>query len=197
MVRQTRMAGAGMRRSSPQDAERGEGGQRAALQPGDAFRTPEARNRPAGRRASPAVSGQPKPVPGPMKKLSTRAQNVLKELAVELTDEQPPKGAWSPSRELLLALTAERLAVARNCGPHTAREIVAWAQGCGVTIQPAVRPGRSLSEMWAGLIANCVAGTLTNAEIVGALQRSIRRKSARIPIEFQVVLVKILLSGFE
>ena len=51
--------------------------------------------------------------------------------------------------------------------------------------------------MWAGLIANCVAGTLTNAEIVGALQRSIRRKSARIPIEFQVVLVKILLSGFE
>ena len=147
--------------------------------------------------APPVVVPAPKPVPGPMKKLSTRAQNVLKELAVELTDEQPPKGAWSPSRELLLALTAERLAVARNCGPHTAREIVAWAQGCGVTIQPAVRPGRSLSEMWAGLIANCVAGTLTNAEIVGALQRSIRRKSARIPIEFQVVLVKILLSGFE
>ena len=80
MVRQTRMAGAGMRRSSPQDAEPDGGGQRAALQTGDAFRTPEARNRPAGRRASPAVSGQPKPVPGPMKKLSTRAQNVLKQL---------------------------------------------------------------------------------------------------------------------
>lgn len=197
MVRQTRMAGTRMRRSSPQNAEPDGGGQRAALQPGDAFRAPEVRNRPAGRRASPAVSGQPKPAPGPMKTLTTRAQNVLKELAVELTDEQPPKGAWSPSRELLLALTAERLAVARNCGPHTAREIIAWAQGCGVTIKPTVRPGRSLSEMWAGLIANCATGTLTNAEIVGALQRSIRRKSARIPIEFQVVLVKILLSGFE
>ncbi len=195
-MRRTGMAGTRMRRSSPQNTEPDGGGQRAAPKPGDAFRALEVRNRPGGRRAS-AVSGQPKPAPGPMQTLTTRAQNVLKELAVELTDEQPPKGAWSPSRELLLALTAERLAVARNCGPHTAREIIAWAQGCGVTIKPAVRPGRSMSEMWAGLIANCAAGTLTNAEIVGALQRSIRRKSARIPIEFQVVLVKILLSGFE
>jgi hypothetical protein len=157
----------------------------------------EPRNRPAGWRGPAAGSVQVKRAPGPMKTLSVRAQNVLKELAVELTGEQPPKGKWSPSRELLLALTAERLATARNCGPHTMREIIVWAQGCGVTITPVIRPGGSLSEMWAGLIANASAGALTSAEIAGALQRSIRRKSVRIPIAFQVILVKILLSSFE
>lgn len=157
---------------------------------------PDARIRSADR-YPPAASAQSKPAPGPMKTLSVRAQNVLKELAVELTNEQPPKGQWSPSRELLLALTAERLAIARNCGPHTTREIIAWAQGCGVTIRPSVRPGGPLSEMWAGLIVNASSGVLTSAEIVGALQRSIRRKSVRIPVAFQAVLVKILLSSFE
>jgi hypothetical protein len=132
-----------------------------------------------------------------MKTLSVRAQNVLKELAVELTGEQPPKGPWSPSRELLLALTAERLATARNCGPNTTREIIAWAQGCGVTIKPVVRPGGSLSEMWAELTGRASAGALTSAQIVGALERSIRRKSVRIPIAFQIILVKILLSSIE
>jgi hypothetical protein len=132
-----------------------------------------------------------------MKALSVRAQNVLKELAVELTGEQPPKGTWTPSRELLLALTAERLAMARNCGPHTAREIIAWAQGRGVTIKPPLQHGRSLSEMWAGLIAGASNGALPSAEVIGALQRSIRRKSVRIPVAFQVILVKILLSNFE
>ena len=132
-----------------------------------------------------------------MQTLSGRAQNVLKELAVELTGEQPPKGVWSPSRELLLALTAERLATARNCGPHTAREIIAWAQGCGVTIKPVIRLGGSLSQMWAGLVANAEAGTLSSTEIACALQRSIRRRSARIPIAFQAVLVKLMQSGFE
>jgi len=132
-----------------------------------------------------------------MKSLSVRAQNVLKELAVELTGEQPPKGAWLPSRELLLALTAERLSVARNCGPHTVREIIDWAQGCGVTIKPVIKPGGSLSEMWERLIANAASGALTSAEVAGALQRSIRRKSVRIPIAFQIVLVKILLSSFD
>ncbi|WP_247412482.1 hypothetical protein [Bradyrhizobium sp. 23] len=136
-------------------------------------------------------------MPGPMKRLSVRAQNVLKELAVELKGEQPPKGNWSPSRELLRALTAERLATARNCGPHTMREIVEWAQGCGVSIKPVIPPGGSLSQMWSELIANASAGSLTSAEIAGALQRSIRRKSARIPIAFQIILVKILLSSFE
>lgn len=111
--------------------------------------------------------------------------------------EQPPKGAWSPPQELLLALTAERLEIARNCGPHTTQEIIAWAQSRGVTIQPSFRPGGSLSEMWAGLTAKASAGALTGAEIVGALQRSIRRKSVRIPVAFQMILVKILLSTFE
>jgi hypothetical protein len=132
-----------------------------------------------------------------MKALSVRAQNVLKELAVELTHEQPPKGTWAPSRELLLALTAERLALARNCGPRTVREIIAWAQACGVTVKPALRHGRSLSQMWASVIASASAGALTSAEAIGALERSIRRKSVRIPIAFQIILVKILLSTFE
>lgn len=132
-----------------------------------------------------------------MRRLSVRAQNVLKELAVELTGEQPPKGNWAPSRELLRALTAERLATARNCGPHTMREIADWAQGCGITMKPVIAPGGSLSQMWAELIASASAGSLTTAEMAGALQRSIRRKSVRIPIAFQVILAKILLSSFE
>lgn len=171
--------------------------QRATPQSGEASRTPESRNRPTGERGPAVGSVQAKRAPGPMKRLSVRALNVLKELAVELTGEQPPKGNWSPSRELLRALTAERLATARNCGPHTVREIVDWAQGCGVTIKPAIPPGGSLSQMWAELIASASAGALTSAEIAGALQRSIRRKSVRIPIAFQVILVKILLSSFE
>ncbi|WP_245328522.1 hypothetical protein [Bradyrhizobium sp.] len=203
------MASARKRRSWPQEAERpeaawpaGEGSdQRAAPQSGDASRVSEPCSRSAGRRG-PVVGSvqakvQAKRAPGPMQKLSVRAQNVLKELAVELTGEQPPKGNWLPSRELLLALTAERLATTRNCGPHTMREIVDWAQGCGVTIKPVIPPGGSLSQMWAELIANASAGALTSAEIASALQRSIRRKSVRIPIAFQVILVKILLSSFE
>ncbi|OAF17282.1 hypothetical protein AXW67_10550 [Bradyrhizobium neotropicale] len=170
--------------------------QRTPPHSGDASRTSEPRSPPIGR-SGPVGAVQGKPAPGPMKTLSVRAQNVLKELAVELTGEQPPKGTWSPSRELLLALTAERLVTARNCGPHTMREIIDWAQGCGVTIKPAIKAGGSLSEMWSGLIANGAAGALTSSEIVSALQRSIRRKSVRIPIAFQVILVKILLSSFE
>jgi hypothetical protein len=132
-----------------------------------------------------------------MKMLSVRAQNVLKELATEVTGEQPPKGPWAPPRELLLALTAQRLMTARNCGPRTTREIVAWAQGCGVTIKPSFQAGRSLSEMWTRLIANAASGALTSADVIEALEKSIRRKSVRIPIAFQIVLVKILLSSFE
>jgi len=193
MVRQTTVAGNRKRRFPPQETGR----QEVAWPSGDAARTSEPRNRPAGERG-PAVGAVPAPrAPVPLKRLSVRAQNVLKELAVELIDEQPPKGNWSPSRELLLVLTAERLATARNCGPHTVREIVDWAQGCGVTIKPAIAAGGSLSQMWADLIANASAGSLTAAEIAGALQRSIRRKSVRIPIAFQVILVKILLSSFE
>lgn len=205
MARQTTVAGTPKRQSWPREAERQEAAwpaaetndQRAAPQPGDASRTPEPRNRASGERGPAIGADHAKRAPAPMKRLSVRAQNVLKELAVELTGEQPPKGSWSPSRELLRALTAERLATARNCGPHTMREIVDWAQGCGVTIKPVIPPGGSLSQMWAELIANASAGGLTGAEIAGALQRSIRRKSVRIPIAFQVILVKILLSSFE
>lgn len=205
MTRQTTVAGARKQQSWSQEAERQEAArpageandQRVAPQSGDAGRTPEPRNRPSAEREPAAGSVQAKRAAGPVKRLSVRAQNVLKELAVELTGEQPPKGNWSPSRELLRALTAERLATARNCGPHTMREIVDWAQGCGVTIKPVLPPGGSLSQMWAELIANASAGALTSAEIAGALQRSIRRKSVRIPIAFQVILVKILLSSFE
>lgn len=199
------MVGARKQRSWPQEAERQEAAwpsaegsdQPSTPQSGDPSRISEPRNRPAGERGPAVGSVQAKRAPAPMKKLSVRAQNVLKELAVELTGEQPPKGNWSPSRELLRALTAERLATARNCGPHTMREIVDWAQGCGVTIKPMIPPGGSLSQMWAELIANASVGALTSAEIAGALQRSIRRKSVRIPIAFQVILVKILLSSFE
>ncbi|WP_426410265.1 hypothetical protein [Bradyrhizobium ganzhouense] len=185
MARQTTVAGVRKRRSWPQEAERPE-----AAWPAEG-------NRPTSERGPAVGSAQAKRAPAPMKRLSVRAQNVLKELAVELTGEQPPKGSWSPSRDLLRALTAERLATARNCGPHTMREIVDWAQGCGVTIKPVLPSGGSLSQMWAELIANASAGALTSAEIAGALQRSIRRKSVRIPIAFQVILVKVLLSSFE
>src|SRR4051812_37640081 len=37
--------------------------------------------------------------------LSVRAENVLKELAVELTGEIPPKGRWAPPSKLLGKLT--------------------------------------------------------------------------------------------
>ena len=205
MAQRTRVSDARERRTWPQEAERQEAprpaaegnDQRGMPQSGEAARMPDPRARPAGRRGPVVGSVQAKRAPGPMKRLSVRAQNVLKELAVDLTGEQPPKGSWSPSRELLRVLTAERLATARNCGPHTMREIVDWAQGCGVTIKPVIPPGGSLSQMWAELITNASTGSLTSAEIAGALQRSIRRKSVRIPIAFQVILVKILLSSFD
>jgi hypothetical protein len=208
MAQQTRMTSPRTRRSLRRGTERKGSDKdrpRNSAQPGDAARLPEVRNAelraqqrrhwPSDWRSTP-VSEDAQPQ-SPVKPLSVRAQNALKELAVELTGEQPPKGAWSPSRELLLALTAERLATARNCGPNTTGEIIAWAHACGVTIKPVLPPGGSLSEMWAGLVASASAGALTSAEIVVALQRSIRRKSVRIPIAFQLVLMKILLSKFE
>jgi hypothetical protein len=205
MARQTTTARARKRRTWPREIELlgGDGdGQRASHQSGDPLRTPtDLRDRPAARSAKGKRPGQSSPVsalaPTPMKTLSVRAQNVLKELAVELTGEQPPKGQWAPPRELLQALTAERLAIARNCGPHTTREIVTWAQACGVTIKPSFQAGRSLSEMWTRLIANAATGALTTAEVIGALEKSIRRKSVRIPIAFQIILLKILLSSLD
>lgn len=171
------------------------GDQRAVTQAGEGSR--EFRKRQTGGLGLAFRSIQPKSAPAPVKQLSVRAQNVLKELALELTGERPPKGNWVPSLELMRALTAERLATARNCGPLTLLEIVDFAQGCGITVRPVMQTGGSLSQMWAELIANASAGALTTAEIVGALERSIRRKSVRIPTAFQVVLVEILRSTLE
>src|SRR6516162_9584073 len=131
MSRQMRMTNADRRRSRPRTAEqfRGDGDRhRGALQGVDGGQATDLRGRFSMPAFAAATCGQPKPAPTPVT-LSVRAQNVLKELAVELTGEQPPKGAWAPPRELLLALTAERLNAARNCGPRTAREITAWARG--------------------------------------------------------------------
>ncbi len=130
----------------------------------------------------------------PARKLSGRALNVLKELAPELIGEQPPTGEWNPPRRLLAALSIERLATARNCGPRTIREIVGWAQARGTPLKPSFRAGRSLARMWAVLVASASAGTLTRAEIAGALQHSIRRRSMRIPVAFQVILLELLSS---
>jgi hypothetical protein len=199
MDRRTNMANVGKRHSGPQEAKvpATDGELRRAARPGgESRRVANGRNRSGVRRTVSPAPDQPK-APGPAKTLSVRAQNVLKELAVELIQQQPPKGTWAPPRELLLALTAERLALTRNCGPRTAREIMAWAQSCGVTVRPLLRHGKSLSQMWAGVIASASAGALTSAEAIGALERSIRRKSVRIPIAFQIVLVKILLASFE
>jgi len=38
---------------------------------------------------------------------------------------------------------------------------------------------------------------LTRTEITAALERSIRRRSARIPVAFQIILLKILSSTYE
>jgi len=199
MDRQVRTAEARKRSRRPRAAlSSGHGeGYRGAPQPSEGLRATDARDRLAGRGAASVGYNRSKLAAAPMKSLSMRAQNVLKELAVELTSEQPPKGNWAPSPELLVALTAERLARARNCGPHTISEIIAWARASGVTIKPSFQAGRSLSEMWARLIANAATGALTRTEVIAALQKSIRRKSVRIPIAFQIILLKILLSSFE
>jgi hypothetical protein len=129
--------------------------------------------------------------------LSVRALNVLKELAPELIGQNPPKGEWAPPDDLLQRLTARHLATTRNCGPQTAREIVDWARTRGVSIRLPRYVGKSLSQVWDSLIERASAGKLTKAEIAEALEKSIRRKSARIPIAFQIVLLEILSSTYD
>ena len=129
--------------------------------------------------------------------LIVRAVNVLKELAPELIGETPPKGEWVPPRDLLQQLTGRHLAAARNCGPQTAREIIAWAHSNGVSIRSPRYVGKSLSEVWHSLAARASAGKLTRAEITEALEKSIRRKSARIPVAFQIILLEILSSTYD
>jgi hypothetical protein len=133
----------------------------------------------------------------PVGDLSLRAVNVLKELAPELIGQIPPKGAWVPPDDLLQRLTARHLLTARNCGLQTAREIVDWARTRGVSIRLPVYAGKSLSEVWGSLVARASAGKLTRAEIAEALEKSIRRKSARIPVSFQIILLQILSSTYD
>lgn len=129
--------------------------------------------------------------------LSVRAVNVLKELAPELIGRTPPKGSWLPPEDLLRRLTAGHLATARNCGPQTAREIIEWARARGVSIPLPLYVGKSLSEIWHSLSARASTGKLTRAEITEALEKSIRRKSARIPVAFQIILLEILSSTYD
>lgn len=127
--------------------------------------------------------------------LNGRALNVLKLLAPELTGEIPPRGPWSPPITLLRKITIRRLQVARNCGPQTVDEIVEWAASRGVIIQPVFHAGRSLSAMWRDLEAKFAAGKLTKMELTEALEKSVRRKSTKIPLALQVILLSLLSSS--
>jgi hypothetical protein len=124
--------------------------------------------------------------------LSVRALNVLKLLAAEMTEESPTKEDWVPSHSFLQSVTFDCLLCARNCGPRTIAEIVQWAGSRGVTITPRFHAGKSLSETWRYLEARFAAGKLTEAEVTEALERSVRRRSARVPVGIQRILLKLL-----
>jgi len=124
--------------------------------------------------------------------LSGRATNVLKMLADEIMGEVPPRDDWVPPEALLRRITVERLSIARNCGPRTTDEIIRWAEARGVTIQPVFHAGKSLSETWRELSARFAAGDLSKAELAEALEKSVRRKSTKIPVAVQQILLKYL-----
>jgi hypothetical protein len=127
--------------------------------------------------------------------LSVRAENVLKQLAAELTGENPPKGRWVPPDRLLRKLRFRDLSTARNCGPQTRDEIVRWAGSQGVVILQPGEAGMPLSAMWRDLVARSSREECTKAEIAEALQTSARRGNTRIPVAFQSLVVKVLKSG--
>lgn len=129
--------------------------------------------------------------------LSGRALNVLKLMAPELTGEIPPRGSWSPAIGFIRKITMKKLLTARNCGPRTAAEIVKWAASRGVIIQPAHHVGKSLSAMWRELEVKFAEGKLAKVELVEALERSVRRRSTKIPLGLQVVLLSLLNSSCE
>jgi hypothetical protein len=124
--------------------------------------------------------------------LSVRALNVLKILADEITGEIAARDAWVPSDALLRKITMERLSLARNCGPRTVDEIVRWAAARGVTIRPLFHAGKSLAEAWRDLGARFSAGELTKEELTEALEKSVRRKSTKIPVGVQRILLQYL-----
>jgi hypothetical protein len=127
----------------------------------------------------------------PSSELSVRALNVLKLLAAEMTGECPPRD-WVPSASFLQAVTFESLAKARNCGPLTIAEIIRWARSRGVAITPPFHTGKSLSETWRCLETKFAAGELIEAEMIDALEWSVRRRSVRIPLGVQRILMKLL-----
>jgi hypothetical protein len=129
--------------------------------------------------------------------LSVRALNVLKILADEIAGEVASRDAWVPSEALLRKITMERLSLARNCGPRTVEEIVRWAAARGVTIRPLFHAGKSLSEAWRDLGTRFSAGELTKEELAEALEKSVRRKSTKIPVGVQRILLKYLRSTGE
>jgi hypothetical protein len=130
--------------------------------------------------------------PTGQRELSVRANNVLRLLANEIMGEVPTRDDWIPSNELLAKITVERLSIARNCGPRTVDEIVNWAEARGVTIQPRFHAGKSLSETWRDLGARFASGQLTKAELAEALEKSVRRKSTKVPVAIQRILLKYL-----
>jgi hypothetical protein len=125
-------------------------------------------------------------------RLSVRAINVLKILADDIMGEVPPRDDWLPPESLLRKITVERLSIARNCGPRTVDEIIRWAEARGVKIQPVLHAGKSLSETWRDLAARFAAGELTQAELAKALEKSVRRKSTKIPVPAQRILLRFL-----
>ena len=60
------------------------------------------------------------------------------------------------------------------------------------TITPRFHAGKSLSETWRYLEARFAAGKLSEAEVTKALERSVRRRSARIPVGIQRILLELL-----
>jgi hypothetical protein len=129
--------------------------------------------------------------------LSGRAINVLKLLAPELTGEIPPRGHWIPGDVFLRKITMKNLATARNCGPQTSEEIVKWAASRGVIIPPIRHAGKSLTAMWRELETRFSEGKLTKVEITEALERSVRRRSTKVPLALQVILLSLLSSSCE
>jgi hypothetical protein len=133
----------------------------------------------------------------PPRELSVRAENVLKELAAELTGEAPPQGRWNPSDKLLHRLSFKHLTTARNCGPKTTAEIIKWAETRGKIIQLPFFVGRSFSAMWHEVITRFSSGQISKPEVAEALEYSTRRRNTRIPVEFQKVLLQLVNSSSE
>jgi hypothetical protein len=113
-------------------------------------------------------------------------------LAGDITGEIPPRHGWVPPESLLRKITMERLSMARNCGPQTLNEIVRWAASRGVKIRPMFHAGKSLSEIWRDLSAKFAAGGLTQAEVVEALEKSVRRRASSVPVAIQRILLGYL-----